>query len=160
MKITTTQYMELLRRFEFYKTNEGPWTRLSKIRLGQLFCNMFVNPLEDEVPIDLFKMVDDSEARMIILEKYVEDENLWNNDSVQFMRLLSEIRASGEFRLRGLSIVAKSMDLEIEQVNELFERAELSWQKHLGNISKETILEQFTQPASFRRICGGGGNSD
>lgn len=58
--------------------------------------------------------------------------SLWLNDAVQFSRLLSEIYASGlsEYQYADL---CESMNLDKFQINELFERAESSWNIHKLN---------------------------
>ena len=48
---------------------------------------------------------------------------LWNNDEVQFARLICEIRAAEE--LLNWSEIRDSMDLKDEELQELFDRAEV-----------------------------------
>lgn len=52
---------------------------------------------------------------------------LWGRDDIQFPRLLCEIIATQE----NLDIfeIAKSMDLTVDEVNELFDRAHEAWEK-------------------------------
>ncbi len=51
----------------------------------------------------------------------------WNDDSIQFARLLAEINATqNDLDLRAL---AESMDLSIDEINELFDRADIAWEK-------------------------------
>ena len=50
---------------------------------------------------------------------------LWYRDDVQFPRLLSEIRASGNLDWKFLE---ESMDLSRSKLIELFDRAEKSWE--------------------------------
>jgi hypothetical protein len=52
-------------------------------------------------------------------------KNAWLENRVQFVRLLAEVRATQDIDLAALS---ESMDLPIEKINELFERAERSWE--------------------------------
>jgi hypothetical protein len=65
--------------------------------------------------------------------------NLWENDNVQFMRLICEINAIGltDGQLEQLEV---AMDLDREFIFELFDRAEIAWcnqkQKLLKNINK------------------------
>jgi hypothetical protein len=56
-------------------------------------------------------------------------KSLWNRDDVQFPRLISEIMAVGvsEKMEKQLAI---EMNVEPEQVRELFERAQDAWEKH------------------------------
>lgn len=56
----------------------------------------------------------------------------WENNSLQFARLLSEIMATQEL---DLEVLAESMDLSVDEVGELFDRANLVWEeaKEAGN---------------------------
>jgi len=56
---------------------------------------------------------------------------MWYNNEIQFARLLCELVAANE----NLAIeeVARSMDLEIADVNELFERAHQVFEEAKGN---------------------------
>lgn len=49
----------------------------------------------------------------------------WNNDTLQFPRLLAEISATQELDMQAL---ADSMDLSLDEVNELFDRAGEVWE--------------------------------
>lgn len=49
----------------------------------------------------------------------------WNNNAVQFPRLLCEIMATQELDMETL---AEAMDLSIEDVNALFDRADQAWE--------------------------------
>ncbi len=55
--------------------------------------------------------------------------SIWENDNVQFARLLAEIAAAGlgEGVWEDLCV---SMDLESEYIAELFDRAQCAWEKH------------------------------
>lgn len=55
--------------------------------------------------------------------------NLWENNRVQFIRLISEINAIG-LSPEQYQELSESMDLEIEFIDELFDRAEIEWQEH------------------------------
>jgi len=55
---------------------------------------------------------------------------LWADDATQFPRLLMEINACGLSEEQYTDIAA-SMDLSAEQVDELLDRAEKAWDKHL-----------------------------
>lgn len=50
----------------------------------------------------------------------------WQNNAIQFPRLLCEIMASQENL--DLAALAESMDLSIDEVNELFDRANTAWE--------------------------------
>lgn len=56
---------------------------------------------------------------------------LWERDSIQFPRLLAEIRAAGLTRNQYHELEA-SMDLTREEIDQLLERAETAWRKHLA----------------------------
>lgn len=49
----------------------------------------------------------------------------WNNNAVQFPRLLAEIMATQNLDLPAL---VESMDLTLDEVNELFDRADTVWE--------------------------------
>ena len=55
----------------------------------------------------------------------------WESNMIQFPRLLAEIAATQP--ALDLQAIADSMDLEVADVDELFERAEAEWE----NIKKE-----------------------
>lgn len=59
-------------------------------------------------------------------------KNTWLDDSVQFPRLLAEIMATQD--TLDIPAIAESMDLEVSDVNELFDRADTAWEKVKGNI--------------------------
>lgn len=50
----------------------------------------------------------------------------WNNDAIQFPRLLCEIIATQDNL--DIQALAESMDLTVGQVNELFDRANTAWE--------------------------------
>lgn len=52
--------------------------------------------------------------------------NLWASDAVQFPRLLAEIVATQTLDMEALSA---SMDLSVDDVNELLDRAQLAWER-------------------------------
>lgn len=56
------------------------------------------------------------------------DKN-WNNDNIQFARLIAELEASGAFTTSVLRRVTSAMDLETYQVCALIERAQLQWEE-------------------------------
>jgi len=59
---------------------------------------------------------------------------MWNDDLVQFARLLAELDAAGAFNLDVMMELSESMDLNTDEIGEIQERAELVWQK-----AKESI---------------------
>jgi len=57
---------------------------------------------------------------------------LWDNNEIQFARLLCELVANWEddtCAKHTIRAVARSMDLTPDQVNELFDRADAVWEK-------------------------------
>lgn len=67
-------------------------------------------------------------------ERTVSDgdgDEIWFDDRVQFPRLLAEIVATQELDLNAL---AESMDLPVERVNELLDRADWAWEKHKAEL--------------------------
>lgn len=50
----------------------------------------------------------------------------WENNAIQFPRLLAEIVATQEHL--DIPALAESMDLSVEEVNELFDRADQAWE--------------------------------
>jgi hypothetical protein len=57
--------------------------------------------------------------------------NVWEDDSIQFPRLLAEISATQESL--DFEALASSMDLTVEEVSDLFDRADNAWEKAKGN---------------------------
>lgn len=51
----------------------------------------------------------------------------WERDDVQFPRLLAEISATQDSL--DIPALAESMDLSVEEVNELFDRADAAWER-------------------------------
>ena len=56
---------------------------------------------------------------------------LWLNDEIQFARLLSEIRANGQMDVDQVlnADLCHSMDLTPDEVESLFDRAQVAWEK-------------------------------
>lgn len=53
----------------------------------------------------------------------------WENNNIQFPRLIAEMEIAGLFRHRNVCIVAESMDLDCEEIYEIIERAQKEWDK-------------------------------
>ena len=51
----------------------------------------------------------------------------WNNNELQFARLIAEIEAAGGFSEQLMQDLCTSMDLEKNQVTELIDRAQTRW---------------------------------
>ena len=58
--------------------------------------------------------------------QFGEPNNLWINDAIEFPRLIAEIVATHDLNL---DVLCLEMDLDLSELNELFERAESVWQK-------------------------------
>jgi hypothetical protein len=57
------------------------------------------------------------------------DVPLWERDDIQFPRLLSEILATIEISNEDWTALRDSMDLEDDELQELFDRAQASWER-------------------------------
>lgn len=64
----------------------------------------------------------------------------WQNDAIQFPRLLSEMLATVDFTARQRAALAESMDLTWDQIGELLDRADHVWQ----DIKQRTTGGEFT----------------
>ena len=62
---------------------------------------------------------------------FVVKPEAWKNNGIQFSRLISEIAATQTLDLAAL---ADSMDLSVEHVDELFERAFVAFQQITANL--------------------------
>lgn len=60
--------------------------------------------------------------------------SLWDNDLVQFARLLCEINAEVDISSGELRRLAESMDLDPDEVRELFDRADVVWEDAKRNL--------------------------
>jgi len=100
-----------------YKTYE-----LSKlegeVRCGQHEDNLFVTQKEAQL---------EAKAR--------NAEINWNDNSIQFPRLIAELQMAGGFTEEIIKLLALSMDLEIERVYEIIDRACREW----DDIVAETV---------------------
>ena len=67
-----------------------------------------------------------------VLQDFNRDEEeapLWENDTIQFARLLAEINACCEISEPNMNELLESMDLSIKNVHEIFDRADKEWEK-------------------------------
>ena len=55
--------------------------------------------------------------------------NKWNNNKIQFPRLLAEIASSSALTDEVMSELRESMDLSNDEINELFDRAQNEWNR-------------------------------
>lgn len=67
----------------------------------------------------------------------------WNDDSIQFPRLLAEIYAMG-LHDDQIEALAAEMDLDVDRVYELLERAQAAW---------DTIKARDNTPPADRKVC-------
>ena len=56
-------------------------------------------------------------------------KNLWDNDEIQFARLIAEAEAAGAFSYNVLEDMAESMDLSSTEVATLIDRAQSKFDK-------------------------------
>jgi len=57
-------------------------------------------------------------------------EAIWQDDSLQFPRLIAEINANVMIRPKDFKDLCESMDLTPDLVKELFDRADTAWENH------------------------------
>jgi len=57
--------------------------------------------------------------------------SLWNDNAVQYPRLLAEINITIDFTEEQLNALCLSMDLTLEEIHELFNRANDEWEELL-----------------------------
>jgi len=53
----------------------------------------------------------------------------WNNNRIQFPRLLAEIVATGAITNEVMAGLRDGMDLSNDEINEIFDRAQMEWEK-------------------------------
>ena len=51
----------------------------------------------------------------------------WNNDAIQFPRLLAELYASVDLSRKNWDALGASMDLTRDEITDIFERAQATW---------------------------------
>jgi hypothetical protein len=64
---------------------------------------------------------------------------MWDNNEVQFARLLCELVANNE--KLGLMAVAESMDLSVGEVHEILDRAHVVWEES-KSCQRESSLDR------------------
>ena len=67
----------------------------------------------------------DDDGAHALEEQWSAPAYAWRDDSIQLPRLLSEIAATQDLDMDAL---AESMDLEVAEVGELFDRADRLWE--------------------------------
>lgn len=70
---------------------------------------------------------------------FIDSDDLWQHDDIQFPRLISEISAN--FALNGEELIdlKESMNLDDNALSELFDRAHKAWEQVKGGIDNITI---------------------
>jgi hypothetical protein len=61
-------------------------------------------------------------------------KTLWNNDKVQFARLISELESAGAFTSNVVETLCESMDLSVGEIDEIVERAQNSFDEVKSNL--------------------------
>lgn len=62
-----------------------------------------------------------------------EPDSAWEDDNVQFPRLIAELEAAGAFTDEVVDMLCDSMDLARSSIDELIERADDAWERAKGN---------------------------
>lgn len=76
------------------------------------------------------QMTGDTPAEVDEWRFKVEDvTESWNDDTIQFPRLIAELEMAGVFTRKTFKLLCESMDLENENIDELLERAQKTWDK-------------------------------
>ena len=57
------------------------------------------------------------------------NQELWEDNSIQFPRLLAEICATVDITPKDFEALQESMDLTEDEINELFDRAQEEWEE-------------------------------
>lgn len=98
--------------------------------------------------INMVHMLDSTSRHLLAQKSNFVGVDLWLRDDIQFPRLLSEIVATQD--KLDIPCLAESMDLTIDEVGELFDRAQGAWATHLQE-SLET--QKKTGKSSFNAWC-------
>ena len=56
-------------------------------------------------------------------------KDLWKNNKIQFARLIAELEAAGAFTGEICAELCQEMDLTMDDLDELVDRAQLEWDK-------------------------------
>lgn len=78
---------------------------------------------------DGVRLVQGEKETTLATNRYRVGQDLWRENSIQFPRLLAEIDAVSPLTPQQEQDVADSMDLSVEAVRSLFERASRSWER-------------------------------
>jgi hypothetical protein len=81
----------------------------------------------------------------------------WDNNELQFARLIAEIEAAGGFTKRLVQDLCTSMDLEKNQITELIDRAQSHWD---GAKDMPTVEELHAEGDMADKYPSGRNNED
>ncbi|MGW8177993.1 MAG: hypothetical protein ACWGQW_04265 [bacterium] len=62
------------------------------------------------------------------MSSFEQTNPLWDDDAIQFPRLISEIAANVQFTNDDWDLLLDSMDLDELDILELFDRADFAWE--------------------------------
>ena len=75
----------------------------------------------------------------------------WENNNIQFARLLAEIQACCPLTVEQYQELQESMDLFEEEINELFDRADSEWERYKA-LTSTTANPSSENPASIEEL--------
>jgi hypothetical protein len=61
-------------------------------------------------------------------------DHVWKNNNIQFPRFIAEAEAAGAFTPEVAQSMADSMDLTVDEVYELVDRAQVEWEKIVAKL--------------------------
>jgi hypothetical protein len=99
---------------EIEENDEGSWQAWDTIDSNGF---RVVCPTREEAIDEAFNHLFDTEEHTI--------DPIWENNNIQFARLLSEIYSTQEI---DFDVLSESMDLSHDDITDLFNRAETEWQ--------------------------------
>lgn len=83
--------------------------------------------------------------------------NAWENDAVQFPRLLAEINATCELSEKDWEALSESTGLELARIEELFERANNAWEAIKDRLAAgQPEAGQVRELGTFRKLLPDG----
>jgi hypothetical protein len=107
------------------------------VREALIACEAVLSQLKGNLPrpgtarsimIQGFTVAAIAEARAVLAKDHRSREDLWSDDSIQFTRLVAEIAAMGLADEDRAELCGR-LDLEGEELQELFQRAETTWEQ-------------------------------
>ena len=66
-----------------------------------------------------------------------QDNPNWDNNTIQFPRLIAELQMAGAFTTEVMEALKDSMDLQESDIDELIARAEVLWDKIKEDTQRE-----------------------